>query len=196
MEKKKTCYLFVFDGYADWEPALAIAGLNLYSDFAIKTFSFDDGQVTSMGNVQVKPDLSVRELSLTGPDLLLLPGGAAWEEGKNDLLEPVINEAVSQKCSIAAICAGTTILAKAGYLNEINHTSNGLEYLSKYAPQYQGHSFYVNAPAVCDEGIITANGAAMVEFTYEIFKHIGMMSDDELNKWFRIYKSSGMEYSV
>ena len=54
--KKRLCYLFVFDGFADWEPSLVTAGLNTYSDFEIKTFSVDGKNVKSMGNLIVKPD--------------------------------------------------------------------------------------------------------------------------------------------
>ena len=83
MEKKRTCYLFVFNGYSDWEPALAITGLNNYSDVAIKTFSLDGKSIESMGDIKVQPDLKMSDVHLTATDLLLLPGGELWEQGGN-----------------------------------------------------------------------------------------------------------------
>jgi putative intracellular protease/amidase len=194
MEKKNVCYLFVFEGYADWEPALATVGLTLYSDFEVKTFSFDGLPLRSMGNIKVQPDLSLREIEADAADIILLPGGVAWEDGRNDAILPFIHQVRSKRCSIAAICGATIALAKLGYLNEIEHTSNGEGYLQKFVPEYEGQSFFVNKPAVCDEGIITANGAGMIEFTYELFKHISMLSNEDLEDWLDIYKSAGMLY--
>jgi hypothetical protein len=45
---------------------------------------------------------------------------------------------------------------------------------------------------VADESIITANGAGMIEFAYEIFRHIGMLNQENLETWLRVYKSGGM----
>jgi putative intracellular protease/amidase len=168
--------------------------LNTYSDFEIKTFSFDGLPVRSLGNVPVQPDLALREVEVTANDLLLLPGGPPWEESKNDAIIPFVEEVHHKKCTIAAICAATTILAKLGILDEIEHTSNGAGYIEKYVPDYSGQAHFVNTPAVCDERVITANGAGMIEFAYEIFNFIRMMSEDDLGDWFNLYKSGGMIY--
>jgi putative intracellular protease/amidase len=50
--------------------------------------------------------------------MLILPGGTAWDEGKNGEGVPV-----------AAICGATAGLARAGVLDTRRHTSNALEYL-------------------------------------------------------------------
>ena len=73
--KKRKCYLFIFDGYADWEPALAIACLNRYSDFSIHSFSPDGLMVESMGGIKIQPDFSLSEVNAADVDLLILPGG-------------------------------------------------------------------------------------------------------------------------
>jgi putative intracellular protease/amidase len=192
MEKKNVCYLFVFDGYADWEPALVVGGLTRYSDFDVKTFSFDGLPVRSMGNILVQPDLSLREVDAHATDLILLPGGTAWEEGRNDGIMPFLEDVQSRKCTLAAICAATTVLARLGYLDEVHHTSNGEGYLKHHVAEYKGEPCYINEPAVADENIITANGAGMIEFAYEIFRHIGMLNTDDLEIWLRVYKSGGM----
>ena len=49
---------------------------------------------------------------------------------------------------MAAICAATLALARAGLLNERQHTSNAKEYL--IASGYSGDQFYRQAPVVTD----------------------------------------------
>jgi len=64
--------MFVFNGFSDWEPALAIAGLQQFTDVEVNAFSVDRLPVRSMGNVQVVPDLSLSDLPKTEIALLLL----------------------------------------------------------------------------------------------------------------------------
>lgn len=193
MEKKNVCYLFVFEGFADWEPALVTTGLNQYSNFEIKSFSFDGLPVRSMGNLAIQPDLSLREVQPEPSDIILLPGGGAWEENQNDAITDFLTHAHQNKTTIAAICAATTILAKMGLFSEHQHTSNGDGYLKKMVPDYTGEANYVNEPAVNDEGIITANGAGMIEFAYEIFKHLEVLTPKEIDGWFKNFKAGGKQ---
>jgi len=56
-----------------------------------------------------------------------------------------------------------------GFLNEVKHTSNGLDYVKQYAgKKYAGEAHYINKQAVRDENIVTANGTAPLEFCREI----------------------------
>jgi len=190
--KERSCYLFIFDGFADWEPSLVITGLNRYSNFEIKTFSVDGKTVKSMGNLNVKPDLKLEEIKANYPDLLILPGGNAWELGGNTEISILTREMFHQGKTIAAICAATTFLAKQGLYNAVKHTSNGLEYLKKQVTEYNAAYNYVNLPCLADKNVITANGAAMIEFAYAIFEHFDVFKKDELQYWLTLYKSSGM----
>jgi len=38
---KKTVLLFVFDGFADWEPTYALVGINKSNSYNIKTIAID-----------------------------------------------------------------------------------------------------------------------------------------------------------
>ncbi len=60
-----------------------IAGLNAFTDFKIIPFSVDGKQVTSMGGVTVQSEASLENIFTRNIDLLLLPGGNAWDEHKN-----------------------------------------------------------------------------------------------------------------
>lgn len=192
--KKRSCYLFIFEGFADWEPALVTAGLNAYSDFEIKSFSVDGKSVKSMGNLTVHPDYKLDDVKPSSFDLIILPGGNRWEEGGNNEISGLIKEAFKTGKTIAAICAATTFLAKLGIYNNVRHTSNGLEYMKKQVPEYSDSALYMNEPCVSDNNIITANGAAMIEFAYRIFEHFETIDKSQLAWWLNLYKSSGMAY--
>jgi putative intracellular protease/amidase len=192
--KNRSCYLFLFEGFADWEPAIVTAGLNTYSDFEIRTFSVDGKSVKSMGNLTINPDLRLEDVNISDFDLIILPGGNKWEEGGNTEISQLIKNTFNNGKTIAAICAATTFLAKLGLYSHINHTSNGLDYLKKQVPGYAGDSRYINEPCVMDKNVITANGAAMIEFAYNIFKQFGIMKKEELVWWLNLYKSGGMDH--
>ena len=192
--KNRSCYLFLFEGFADWEPAIVTAGLNTYSDFEIRTFSIDGKSVKSMGNLTINPDLRLEDVNISDFDLIILPGGNKWEEGGNTEISQLIKNTFNNGKTIAAICAATTFLAKLGLYSHINHTSNGLDYLKKQVPGYAGDSRYINEPCVMDKNVITANGAAMIEFAYNIFERFGIMKNEELVWWLNLYKSGGMEH--
>jgi len=192
--KNRSCYLFLFEGFADWEPAIVTAGLNTYSDFEIRTFSIDGKSVKSMGNLTINPDLRLEDVNISDFDLIILPGGNKWEEGGNTEISQLIKNTFNNGKTIAAICAATTFLAKLGIYSHINHTSNGLDYLKKQVPGYAGDSRYINEPCVMDKNVITANGAAMIEFAYNIFERFGIMKKEELVWWLNLYKSGGMDH--
>ena len=191
--KKRICCLFVFNGFADWEPALVTSGLNKYSDFEIRTFSVDGKMVRSMGNLEINPDFNLHQIITTDFEMLLLPGGDAWEKGKNIEIKELVLTAFNDGKMVAAICAATTFLARIGIFEKIKHTSNGLEYLKKQVSEYRADKNYVAQPAVTDKNVITANGAAMIEFAHEIFSYYNLFKQEELKYWLGMYKSAGME---
>lgn len=190
--KKRNCFLFIFNGYADWEPALAVATLNSNSDFSIHTFSVDGGIVESMGGIKIQPDMSADQVNPATVDLLILPGGELWLKGGNKQIIPLVKKLVERHANIAAICDATTFLASLGYLNKVWHTSNGPQYLSEKVSNYKGNHYYEDLPAVVDENIITANGAGMVDFAMEIFRQQRIFDTETLEKVQDLYKSGGV----
>jgi putative intracellular protease/amidase len=185
--------MFVFDGYADWEPSVAIAGLHQFTDFSVKTFSKDGKPVRSLGNMNVTPDMSMEQVFANDVDLLLLPGGGAWDQGNNMEIIPLLNAVLDQNRMVAAICGATGFLAEQGYLDEVKHTSNHLEhYLGKVAPHYKGHQHYVKEHAVRDSNFITANGTAIIPFANMIFEHFGLFEFEGLSFWFSFFKEPEM----
>ena len=190
--KKRKCFLFVFDGYADWEPALAIATLNKYSDFSVLSFSVEGSPVLSMGGLKIHPDNALREIRPGEVDLLILPGGDRWLKGGNKEIIPLVRSVADRRANIAAICDATVFLARLGYLNQVWHTSNGPHYLSQQVPSYKGKQYYEDLPAVVHDNLITANGAGMVEFAVEILKQQKVFDHATLEKVYDLYKSGGV----
>jgi putative intracellular protease/amidase len=187
--KNRRCYLFVFDGFADWEPALVSAGLQQFTDFEVITFSKDGSPVRSMGNVTVQPDTSIDKVSAASVDLLLLPGGFSWDQGGNQEIKPLVDAVLKGEKTIAAICGATAFLGQHGYLDNVKHTSNHPDYYLKVvAPNYKGRENYIMQPSVDDANIITASGVASVEFTEEIFSHFGLLQNEKLAEWFHYFK--------
>jgi len=189
---KKTCAVFIFDGFADHEIALTMAWLNGngHSDFIIETFSPTGGPVTSMSGLRVMPHAGLRDARPEDFDLLLLPGGDKWEKGDNLEVFPLIMATAGKK-PIAAICAGTLALGDLGLLDAIPHTSNFPGYLQHYCSDYAGEKLYRTKPCVNAGDIITANGVAIVDLAYEILKTFGIFDDEKVQSWKDLYQSGG-----
>ena len=71
----KQILVFIFDGYADWEPAYVCAQLNAPgTGYAVKTIGLDRAPKVSMGGFRVTPDFTVADYPRDA-GLLLLTGG-------------------------------------------------------------------------------------------------------------------------
>ena len=189
--KKKTCAVFIFDGFADQEISLTTAWLGRKgSEFAIETFSTNGQPVTSLSGMRVMPHTSLKMMEPEDFDLLLLPGGEKWKEGDNLEIFPLIKATVGKR-PIAAICGATLALGDLGLLDDIPHTSNFPGFLKHYCPDYAGQDLYQAMPCVNAGNIITANGVAVIEFAYEILRTFGVFDDQKAQEWKELYLSSG-----
>ncbi|GAB3328554.1 type 1 glutamine amidotransferase family protein [Larkinella ripae] len=186
---RDTVYLFVFDNYADWEPAYALVGLTKFSPYQVKTFALDKKPVCSMGGLSLQPDLTIGEVDPARAALLILTGGYnVWEQGGNPEIVPLVAQFIQQQTPVAAICAATTLLARHGFLKGIRHTSNAKEYLNGVVPNYAGADLYQNVLSVADQHIITANGTAAPEFADAIFAELNLTGDPKLEEWFQYFR--------
>ncbi|MEC5148217.1 DJ-1/PfpI family protein [Chitinophaga sp. 212800010-3] len=187
MKTLVNCYVFLFNGYSDWEPALALYGLGSFTETNIVTFSLDGHPVISGGKVQVQPQSSLADALTADIDLLILPGGAPMEQGANTEIIPLIQRVLAEQKTVAAICGATALLAQHGFLDLIEHTSNHPEVLKMLAPAYRGAARYQNAPAVADNHVITASGPAMVAFAKAIYQQFGLLDNEKLKFWFSFF---------
>jgi putative intracellular protease/amidase len=182
-------HVLVFEGFADWEPAYALAELRRSGGLDVVTLGFTESPVRSMGGLRVVPDQAFTGLDIAAVRLLLLPG-ADMREGvypRADL-DALLTELHARGVPIAAICGATLALARAGLLNDRAHTSNEQGYLTNLAPEYAGGGRYVDELAVRDRGVITASGLGPTEFAREIFEELEVFTAEERPVWYHLFK--------
>lgn len=166
--------IFIFDGYADWGPALALAHLRDDFGFTVRSYGPGSDAVVSMGGLTIRPDAALRDLVPGEHRLLILPGGDFWKDGERKEVTALLKRAHAAGTAIAAIGRATAAPAFAGLLDDRAHTSNRLAYLVETAGSaYGGQAYYRDAAAaVVDRGMITAPGDAPVAFASAIFRHL------------------------
>ena len=59
---KKKIFVFLFDGFSDWEISYLTPEINKSEQFDLVYFSKDGNQVTSMGGLQITPTTSLNGL--------------------------------------------------------------------------------------------------------------------------------------
>jgi putative intracellular protease/amidase len=186
----KAVYLLVVDGFADWEPAHALAELRRTGQYRVETVGLTPNAVVSMGGIRVLPSKVISEIDPGDVAAFILPGGDRWEASHVELeIEDLLNRLTTERVPIAAICAATVAIAKIGLLRGRRHTSNGVDYLRSQVPEYTEAENYVDAPAVRDDGLITASGLNDVEFAFELFEELNILDADERAAWARMFRS-------
>lgn len=203
-------YIVLGEGYADWETALIAAELNNGAyGLSVQTIGPTCAPLHSMGGFTVTPALSIDEAITnieTGSEnlaILILCGGLHWKKPAVGSLNPLITTCLKKHIPVAAICDAVTFLAEKGFLDSIRHTGNTLEYIQEMAPHYLGEAYFVEAQAVTDGNIITANGLAPLEFSREILRLLHLTPDtdygvttdssssstpDAVSRWYNAWK--------
>lgn len=124
--------------------------------------------VTAIGGFRVMPDYTFADM----PDdyaALVLVGGYGWLTPAADEVVSVVRKAVEEGKIVGAICNGASFMARAGFLNNVRHTGNGLDQLRLWGgDSYTNPEGYEHLQAVADGRIVTANGSGVLEFTREL----------------------------
>ncbi|HML52692.1 MAG TPA: DJ-1/PfpI family protein [Solidesulfovibrio magneticus] len=185
----KKAYVLLFDGYADWEIGHVLAELRRIGNLPVATVGFTDAQVVSMGGLRVSPDTTLAAVVPDDVRLFILPGGTLWEQAyPAEALHALLQALDRQAVPMAAICAATTVFAKAGLLQGKKHTSNALKYLRDHVPGYQGESDYVQELVVTDGHVTTASGLGSIELTRNIMEALDIATPQLRDLWFRAVK--------
>jgi putative intracellular protease/amidase len=186
MEK---AYVLLFHGYADWELGYVLAEIRRLGNIEVVAVGFSDAPVLSMGGLKVMPEIILSQVEPEDVRIFLLPGGDMWEkEYPEKEIENLLHLLDKNGTPMAAICGATTVLAKAGLLNDRRHTSNSLQYLKDNAPGYAGERNYVDKLAVTDKNITTASGLGSVEFTMNILAHLNVSTPRIRGIWYEAFK--------
>jgi hypothetical protein len=80
-------------------------------------------------------------------------------------------------------------MAENGFLNQIRHSGNTLEFMKSQAPHYRGEEHFVEKQAVCDSNVVTANGSASLDFAKEILLLLKGKPETAVLEWYRLHKS-------
>lgn len=183
----KTAYLLLCNGYADWEPASALAELRRTFGFSVQTIGLTTEPIISMAGLKVAPDIALSDFVPESAAILILPGGDAWMNGEIVEVSEAVNAMIAASRPVAAICAATLALAHAGMLDNRVHTSNGRGFIEKYVCKYHGHALYRVSQAVSDRLVITANGLAPFAFASEIFRMLAPERQQDIETYENLY---------
>ena len=175
----------VIPEYADWEPSILAPGLRrgfgLWEPrHEVKVVAPNAEAATSIGGFRCLPDYTFETI----PDdfaALVLVGGMGWWGAEAERVVPLVERALACGTVIGAICDASMFLGAHGFLNDVEHTSNDLRALKEKAgPRYTGEKLYRKEPAVVGEKIVTANGAAFVDFACAMFAALEVAPTDKI----------------
>jgi putative intracellular protease/amidase len=186
---RDTVYFLVFDGFADWQAALALCEVRRPGDWRVQTVGFTREPVTSMGGLVVQPDATLAQLDLQRAALLIVPGGHLWQRGEGAPAVTTIRQLHAGGAPVAGIDSGVLALARAGLLDHCRHTGNWSGQIAHQVPAYAGADQYDNdVLAVSDGGVITASHLGSVEFAHEVIRTLDLYSASDREHWFRLFK--------
>lgn len=182
-------YFLVFDGFADWQAALALCEIRRPGDWRVQVVGATRAPVVSMGGLAVQPELSLAELDGKRAALLIVPGGHLWQRGEGECAVAAIRRLHAAGAVVAGIDSGVLALARAGLLDHCRHTGNWPGQIAAQVPGYAGAEQYDSEVlAVSDGGVITASHLGSVEFAREVIHTLDLYSPVDRDHWYRLFK--------
>ena len=142
----------------------------------------------SIGWLSVLPDYGLDDMPADYAGLILV-GGMKWFSPEAQLIAPLVKSALENGKLVAGICNASVFLGMHGFLNNVKHTSNTLDYLKQYAgASYTGEACYIKEPAVRDGMLVTANGTGYLEFCREILYALDADTPEQIEEGYQFYK--------
>lgn len=185
---RDTVFVLVFDGFADWQAALALCEVRRPGDWRVRTLGFSPAPVVSMGGLTVQPDATLAEASPHDAALVIVSGGHVWQRDEGQPAVDLLADMHAAGAPVAGIDSGVLALARAGLLDDCRHTGNWPGQLT-LAPGYAGSSQYDSEVlAVSDGGVITASHLGNVEFAREVIRTLDLYSHADREHWYRLFK--------
>ena len=186
---RDTVYFLVFDGFADWQAALALCEVRRPGDWRVQTVGFSAAPVMSMGGLMVQPDSTLAQFDFQRAALLIVPGGHLWQRGEGEVAVAAIRHLHAASAPVAAIDSGVLALARAGLLDHCRHTGNWPGQIATQVPDYRGTDQYdSDVLAVSDGGVISASHLGSVEFAREVIRTLDLYSPADREHWYRLFK--------
>ncbi len=195
-----TIYIYVLDTLADWEIGYLTSELTSGRFFkkgikpiSLKMVSSSKVAIHTMGGLKIVPDCLVENIISDEKNLLILPGADTWSDSKHQAIIKKAEEFLSLGATVAAICGATVALADFGLLDARPHTSNGQGFLEMFSPSYKGASFYIDAPSVSDDNLITASSAGALQWTKQIIERLDVFQPNTLEFWYQYFSTGKPE---
>ncbi|NPD81048.1 glutamine amidotransferase [Prevotella sp. PINT] len=149
--------------------------------------------VKSIGGFRTLPDYSFETMPEDYAALVLI-GGFGWATPVADRVVPIVAKAIADGKVVGAICNAASFMAKHGFLNDLKHTGNGLEQLKLWGgDNYTNAAGYINAQAVSDKNIVTANGSATLEFAKELLLLLENDTPERIEMYYQFNKQGFCE---
>ena len=181
MNSKQKVLFVLLDEYTDWEGA--------FLSTALHVGVVPGSEVKYRVYTVALPDFSFANM----PDdyaALVLIGGNKWDTPEAEPVASLVQETLNAGKIVGAICNGASFLCSHGLLNNVRHTGNGLDQLKKWGGnRYTNAEGYVEAQAVRDGNIVTANGVGHLEFTREMLLALKANSPEKIDNWYDYYKN-------
>ncbi|MDM4206381.1 DJ-1/PfpI family protein [Klebsiella spallanzanii] len=193
---RKEVLFVLIQEYADWEFALLAPalrrGFGMWEpQYKVRTVAADAGPVMSIGGVRCLPDYTFQTIPEDYAALVLV-GGMNWWGDEAQRVVLLVEQAQTRQIVVGAICDASAFLGANGFLNDVDHTSNGLAYLqSRAGSAYRGAARYRNVPCVRDGRLVTANGVGFLDFTCNMLAALNAAQEKEIEAM-RAAFTSGM----
>src|SRR4030095_9634515 len=114
---EKAVYLLVVEGFADWEPAHAVAELRRFGHYRVESVGLSSAAGRSLGGITGLPSKIVSEVDPSDVAVLILPGGDRWEHAPVEPeLEQLLKRLDASNAPLPAICGGTAAIERMGRL--------------------------------------------------------------------------------
>ena len=192
---KQNILFVLLNEYTDWEGAFLATALHVgvipggEVKYEVHTVAPTLEAIRSIGGFRTLPDYSFENMPKDYAALVLI-GGNCWDSSEEELVAPLVQEALDKDKIVGAICNGASFLCSHGFLNNVKHTGNGLDQLKHWGGEkYTNEAGYVEAQAVNDKKIVTANGVGHLEFTREMLLLLKANCPEQIDKWYDFYKN-------
>lgn len=159
--------------------------------FNVVTVAETSEPITTMAGVRTVPDMLLSDLDPSQSALLILAGADMWDAGGGVEFAATARAFLEADVPVAAICGATAGLARAGVLDERDHTSASPEYLRLTG--YAGVDRYIGARAVVDARLITAGPQSPVQFARATLGQLGLMSDRTLEAYEDLFHNADVD---
>ncbi len=188
---KKIIYIYLLETMASWEISYILQGISMQKeinkkeDYQVITFSKNNNPINTLDGLTITPHSTIKEIDKNNAVALLIPGAKSFDNHQ-DVFQ-LATEFLQDGVLVGGICGATLEFAKLGLLDNYEHTSNALEYLNYFAPNYKGQDLYRNSPSCLNNNLATASSAGGLLWARDIFQYLGVYSAEKLELWHKYF---------